>query len=207
MKTTRVAFFLFGLAAGILLSAVGIKWVNKYSRPEAKSAAPSPRSSAPTLDQIQSSLPLPQFPILTASGSVIDVKRSSWQLRALDNSTVRFSDMTGKILFINSWGTGCQPCVAEMPSIQALCDSLKSDQVAFLVYSAENIDTLRTFAKRKGWRLPIFQSISGLPAKFDTKVWPTTFILNRTGTIVYAEAGGCRWNDPSVIKFIRGLDR
>lgn len=205
MKSITFFIFLAGLAVGILVGALGLRWATSHRPQTAATAAPEPRMSAPTPAEMRANMPVPSFPIMRATGTVIDVKNSSWNLRGLNNINLRFSQLAGKVLFVNSWGTWCAPCVAEMPYIQALCDSLRNDPVAFVVYSNEPIDTLRSFAQRLGLTMPIYQSVSEPPSKFDSKAWPTTFLLNSSGTIVYAEAGGAKWNDPSVIKFIRGL--
>ena len=45
---------------------------------------------------------------------------SNWELISDVNTTLNFRDTEGKVVFINFWATWCPPCIAEMPSLQAL---------------------------------------------------------------------------------------
>ena len=139
-------------------------------------------------------------------GTTVDVKNTSWKLRRPDAVDVEFSNLSGRVVLLDFWGTWCATCVAEMPSLQALNDSLRNEPVTFLAVSDEPLDTLQRFIKRTGVSLPIYQSISKMPEKFQFEGLPVTLILDKTGTVVLAEQGGRpRWNDKHLIKFIRGL--
>lgn len=138
-------------------------------------------------------------------GTTVDVKKTKWTLRTLDSVEVQFSDLSGRVVFLNVWATGCVTCVVEMPSIQELRDSLRNEPVAFLIVSDEPLNTLQRFAKRRGLHLPLVQSVSMTPEMFQFQALPTTLILDKTGTVVLAETGGREWNDKNVMKFIRGL--
>ncbi len=162
-------------------------------------------TAKPTIADMCALLDAPRMPLMVVTGSIIDFKNTQWQLRGLNNTIISFADLRGKVLFINFWGTWCGPCVAEMPSIQVLYDSLKHDPVEFLAISDESISKIQEFAKREQLTLPLFQSISKPLPEFDFKVWPVTAIVNKSGTIVYVESGSVKWDDPSVIKFIRNL--
>jgi thiol-disulfide isomerase/thioredoxin len=138
-------------------------------------------------------------------GTTVDVKKTKWKLRRLDNTDMEFSDLSGRVVFLNLWATWCGTCVADMPSLQALYDSLKNEPVSFLLVSDQSLDTLQRFTKREGLSLPVFQSVSTKPKKFEFEGYPVTVILDKSGNVVLAEEGGRRWNDKKVIKFIRRL--
>src|SRR5262245_24361556 len=38
---------------------------------------------------------------------------------------VKLSDLRGKVVFLNIWGTWCQPCIAEMPEMETLFQRFK----------------------------------------------------------------------------------
>src|ERR1700680_3543512 len=58
-----------------------------------------------------------------------------WSVTGLDGKEVSAGDLRGKVLFINHWATWCPPCMAEMPSIQGLYNSMKDPDVVFLIVS------------------------------------------------------------------------
>ena len=190
LKAHKSLIFLLGFVlGGALLYAV---------LPSPRSVFSNPR--ALIWPEIPDWMPSPQI-----LGTTVDVKKTKWKLHRLDNADVEFSDLSGRVVFLNLWATWCGPCVAEMPSLQALYDSLKNEPVAFLTVSDEPLDTLQRFTKRKGLSMPMFQSVSTKPEKFEFEGFPTTLILDKTGTVVLAEEGGRRWNDRNVITFIRKL--
>jgi thiol-disulfide isomerase/thioredoxin len=138
-------------------------------------------------------------------GRTIDVGKTKWRLRGLDSADVEFSDLSGRVVFLNFWSTGCGTCVAEMPSIQSLYDSLKTGPVTFLIVSDQSLDTLKRFAKRQGWTLPIVRTVSTIPKQFEIRALPLTIILDKSGKAVLAEYGGRRWNDSKAMALIRKL--
>lgn len=206
MKIQFTIVFLIGLASGSLLGFLVFKWTFPALNPIKERTVVQPWAS-PSVQEIRSTLQRPNIPLILSHGSIIDIKNSQWQLKDVDNRIVSFSEFSGKTLFVNSWGTWCLPCVAEMPSIQALYDSLKNESVAFLVFSDEEIQILRSFALQERLTIPIYQSISEPPKPLVNFSWPTTFILNKSGSIVYSGTGGANWNHPDVIRFIRNLNQ
>jgi thiol-disulfide isomerase/thioredoxin len=190
LKAHTLLIFLLGLVLGAALVYALL--------PSPHSVATNPRS-----------LIWPEIPDWLATpevfGKTVDVNKTKWTLRGLDSADVEFSDLSGRVVFLNLWSTWCGTCVAEMPSIQALYDSLKDGPVTFLIVSDESLDTLQRFAKRQGLTLPIVQSVSTMPKQFEFQGVPLTVVLDKTGKVVLAEEGGRRWDDRKVIKFIRKL--
>ncbi len=54
----------------------------------------------------------------------------NWNLITLDGKGVNLERSKNKVVLINLWATWCPPCIAEMPSLQALYDSY-GDKVDF----------------------------------------------------------------------------
>jgi len=204
MHIKTISIFILGLACGALLSILIMKITLSHSNRQEKSVQ-NISMEKPTIANVRASLNAPHMPLMVATGSIIDFKNAQWQLRGINNKIISFADFRGKVLFMNFWGTWCGPCVAEMPSIQILYDSLKHDPVEFLAISDESISKIQEFGKREQLTLPLFQNVSKPLPEFDFKVWPVTVIVNKSGTMVYVESGSAKWDDPSVIKFIRNL--
>ena len=145
----------------------------------------------------------PDFPETIATVGVVD---SLWRIRSLEGSERALSHFRGKKLFINIWATWCGPCLAELPHLQTLYDSLRSDpEIAFLFISDEPDSTVRSFVLRNNYSLPFYVCDKSRPEIFNTQSYPSTFIANARGEIVYKKLGSAKWNHPSVIEFLRGL--
>lgn len=133
---------------------------------------------------------------------------ASWGMTALaDGKEVSVADLRGKVLFINRWATWCGPCVAEMPSIQALYESLKDSEVVFLLITEEKSADVKTFLKQKGWSLPVYLASDGIPPILRGRPdgIPATFVVNRKGEVVFQHVGGEDWNTPAARQFLKSI--
>ena len=57
----------------------------------------------------------------------------------------------------------------------------------------------------KGWKLPLYVSDEERPSAFDSRGIPATFILDRTGRIVFRHVGSAAWDDESSVHFLTEL--
>src|SRR6266704_1689255 len=51
---------------------------------------------------------------------------------------VKLSDYRGKLVFLNFWGTWCQPCVKEMPAMEKMYQTFKDRKFQMLAVSIDN---------------------------------------------------------------------
>jgi thiol-disulfide isomerase/thioredoxin len=107
----------------------------------------------------------------------------------------------GKLLLINFWATWCPPCIAELPSLNALQYAMKSDKFEIITISMDNmkIDEVQAFMKKNQLdalapyldeknrlsRLQAFKDIAGLPV--------TLFVDNEYRAFAIFE-GDTDWN-------------
>jgi thiol-disulfide isomerase/thioredoxin len=146
---------------------------------------------------------LPSGPNIPALGRA----DPGWKLETLDGQEVSFGRFHGTAVFLNVWATWCPPCVAEVPSIQALYDAVKDEGVAVVLVTAEPPETVRPFVAKKGWHVPVYIARGGVPAVFHTGAIPATFLLNRRGEVVYRHTGSADWNAEDCRGFLRRLQR
>ncbi|MCU7375709.1 TlpA disulfide reductase family protein [Paucibacter sp. O1-1] len=92
--------------------------------------------------------------------------------------------LKGKVVFINFWATWiCAPCVAEMPSINALQDRFgDNDDIVFLMVDVDgNDEKSAKFMKEHQFDLNVFKAASAIAPVFMQGTIPTTVILDRKG--------------------------
>jgi len=128
-----------------------------------------------------------------------------WSIRTLEGEGVAFSQFMGKVVFLTFWATWCQDSDTEMHSIQNLYNSLKHDDVAFVLISDEHEKTIQGFMKRNDFNFPVYVLGENLPDVFNTRGIPATFILDREGRIAFKHEDAAKWDDETCLKFIRGL--
>lgn len=118
-------------------------------------------------------LSLPAMVIMNEQGSQIDL-----------------TSLKGKRVFVNLWATWCPPCVAEMPSIQALYNKTNSEKTAFVLISFDkNFETAKDWMKQKQFNMPIYDGNTELPELFQVEGIPTTFIFNENGEVIFSTVG------------------
>lgn len=140
-----------------------------------------------------------------------DVKEKAsydFTLTDFDGNVIDFEEHRDKVIFINFWATWCAPCIAEMPSIQNLYDSFKDNPtVVFAMINVENPHYKASkFIKNKDYTFPVyFPDASLIPKVYESKGIPTTFVIDRAGSIVYKKVGMASYDSKNFIKFINDL--
>ena len=126
-----------------------------------------------------------------------------WKVKTLDGAEVNLGDYAqGKTIFLNFWATWCPPCVAEMPSIDALYSQF-GDTIAFVCVSQENAATLKKFIEEKKYSVPVFYAETPSPPELNAAALPSTFIIAPDGKILLKHVGGADWAHESVVAFLR----
>ncbi len=125
------------------------------------------------------------------------VAYSNWELKSDTNTTLDFNETEGKVVFINFWATWCPPCIAEMPSLQALYEDY-NDKVVFLFVTSDDFETVEKFKTKKGFNFEVFKPLNEVPQELTSRSIPRTFIINRKGEIVVDESSAIDWNSKSV---------
>lgn len=128
------------------------------------------------------------------------------EFQDLNGQKLDFSALKGKVIFMNFWATWCPPCVAEMPAIQELYDTYKSNSnVVFLMVSNETPDVIQKFISRKGYNFPVYINRYKLPDVFTSSSIPTTFVISKSGKLVIREVGAVNWSGENMKKTMNKL--
>lgn len=154
--------------------------------------------------------PKPIFPT-SSQKSVYGQVDYTWTFQTLEGTEVELSQFKDQVVFLNLWATWCGPCVAEMPDIQRLYDSVRNEGVAFLLISDENGDTVCNFVENEGYSFPVYLSQNKIfsdddfPDLFKTRGIPTTYIIDTDGWVIFRHVGSSKFDDESSRSFFRSL--
>jgi len=118
-----------------------------------------------------------------------------WTLSKPDGTRVDLIQSQEKIIFLNFWATWCPPCLAELPSIERLYADYGT-QVDFYLVSAEDAEAVNRFASKKSRPLPVYLSSQKPPAALEYTSLPTTFLIDRDGSVLLREEGAAHWDRP-----------
>lgn len=126
-----------------------------------------------------------------------------WRLQRPDGTELRLADLRGRVLFINVWASWCEPCVRELPGIEALRDSVPG--VEFLAISPEQPERARAWLEGRRLGLPVYFDAGGRPAVLGLTMVPSTFVVDRGGAMVLVWRGATEWDRPEARAMLRAL--
>lgn len=131
----------------------------------------------------------------------------NWNLKGLNTDNIQFSQLLGKVVFVNFWATWCPPCRAEMPMIQALYNDYK-DKVHFVFVTNENWQTVDKYFSENQYNLPVYNSSSLPPSKFtETNSIPASYLIDQEGNILISKTGSANWNSDKVRDLLDNLTK
>lgn len=128
-------------------------------------------------------------------------------LKTGDTVGVR-SSYKGHVTLVNIWATWCVPCRKEMPSMQALYDSLAPDgfRIAAVSIDMEGPDVVRDFTSELGLTFDILHDRSGeIQQAYQTTGVPESFLLDTNGVIMKRVIGDHDWTSPANRALVRRL--
>jgi len=128
----------------------------------------------------------------------------------LEGNQVRLIDHLGKVVFLNFWASWCPPCRAEMPSMQKLHEKMQGEDFIILAVSIDKggKSVVKPFIENGGFAFPVLLDPQGRAAnKYGVRSIPTTFIIDKSGTIVDRTIGSRDWATDPVVRKFRNLAR
>ncbi|MGV3508550.1 MAG: TlpA family protein disulfide reductase, partial [Sphingobacteriaceae bacterium] len=120
---------------------------------------------------------------------------------------INISEPGDKVIFLNLWATWCPPCIAEMPSIQALKNKvINKDGVVFLMADVDSdLKKSVAFMQKKKYTFDVYAPASTIPETLFSGTIPTTVIINKEGKIVFQHEGMADYDSEEMVKFINDL--
>jgi thiol-disulfide isomerase/thioredoxin len=129
-----------------------------------------------------------------------------------ESQPIKISDLRGQVVVLHFWGSWCAPCLRELPDLARLAGLVAAEQgIRFiLLQGREDYASARAWAERVAPGLPLYDSGSRgdedsdlvladgqhLADRLFAKVYPTTYVLDRHGIVVFAHAGPvARWEE------------
>lgn len=105
----------------------------------------------------------------------------------------------GKPLLVNLWATWCGPCVAEMPTLDALADRQKEKlQVIVISQDLKGKEIVDPWWAKRDFKLlkPYVEKETQLLAAFKSDVLPTTVMFDAQGKEIWRVVGAMDWDGP-----------
>lgn len=145
--------------------------------------------------------------IATTDGPMLSDSDFGFAMETSDGETVSLNDFRGDVVFVNVWASWCPPCVAEMPTIETLYESVSSeDNIRFILLSMdEERQKAADFMNGKDFNLPFYFPASNLPNEFRSQYLPTTYIISKEGQVIYKKEGIADYSSANFAQWMREL--
>ena len=129
-------------------------------------------------------------------------------LSGLDARPVDLGQYLGRPLLLNVWTTWCAPCVAEMPSLQALRDAhgpAGSGWLNVLALNAgQSINQVEAFLKSLPLTLPIVMDPQKVAlSRWKVRILPSTLLFDADGHVRATYVGERDWTGAAALDEIR----
>ena len=131
------------------------------------------------------------------------------ELRELSGASHDLAAYRGKVVLVNFWATWCEPCRAEMPSIERLRQQFSDAPFAVLAVNVDEPEArIRKFLERMPLRFVILLD-PGMQATrtWNARILPASFLIGRDGRIRYSVRGDLDWSSERVVATVRELLR
>lgn len=125
----------------------------------------------------------------------------------LNGQLWRLSDLRDKAVLINFWASWCEPCRAEMPSLQALAQQHGPDQLIVLAVNfKEALPTVQRFVQQTSLQLPVILDPQGVMARqWSIKIFPSTVMISADGRVQGVLRGELDWTSAQATQLLAPL--
>ena len=113
------------------------------------------------------------------------VMAPDFELKSMDDSMIKLSDMRDKNVILNFWYTGCGFCVIEMPDLQKLQDTYADDLLILAVNVGEKKEKVQAFMDENNLSFTVLlDEDMDVADTYGIRSFPTTTAVNKKGEII-----------------------
>lgn len=118
---------------------------------------------------------------------------------------VKLTDLKGRLVLINFWGTGCEHCLKEMPSLRKV-ESELADRPFTVLHICADVDDAKEAQSVLDQTLPGMRALAdetglGL-ARFDVRLLPTVWLIDPSGKAIGRSSGAKDWRSPAMARLL-----
>ncbi|MGW8269663.1 MAG: peroxiredoxin family protein [Burkholderiales bacterium] len=128
-------------------------------------------------------------------------------LQDLEGRTHRLEDYRGRVVLVNFWATWCEPCRAEMPSIERLRADLGDRPFSVLAINlAEPRSRIEKFLAAMPLGFPVLLDRDTAVAKaWRARILPATYLVDRNGRVRQVHFGELDWSSGAGRRAVEAL--
>ena len=143
----------------------------------------------------------------TPQAKLVDKPAPDFELKKMDGTLLKLSDLKGRVVVLDFWATWCGPCVASLPKITELGVEYKGAEVEVIAVNIEQTAVeVRTFLDREKIAPTVVLDSDGAVARaYQAQAIPQTVIIDRDGTVKFVIVGGGGTTEAKIRDSLDGL--
>jgi thiol-disulfide isomerase/thioredoxin len=128
-------------------------------------------------------------------------------LSALDGGNWDLGAQRGRVVGLNFWASWCEPCRAELPSLELMAERHQHDGLVVVALNfKESVASVRRFMESASLSLPVLRDADGSVARaFGVGLFPTTVFVGREGRVRFSVLGEADWGAPPARQWVTEL--
>lgn len=139
---------------------------------------------------LRDAAPLPE---LSAVPVQVNYAAPELELTTTNGTAASLAEYRGQVVLVNLWATWCPPCKEEMPALEAFYRKYREQ--GFVIVAINDGDPepdVIQFVKDYGLTFPVWLDPTYIATEqaFKTMNLPSSFVIDRRGTIVLRWVGG-----------------
>lgn len=128
-------------------------------------------------------------------------------LPGFDGPAWRLADARGQVVLLNFWASWCEPCRAEMPSLELLAERHLKDRLAVVAVNFRETDaSIKRYLAQWPITLNIVRDADGAAARaWGVRIFPTTVAIGREGRPAFTVTGEVDWTGAEARRWLAPL--
>jgi cytochrome c biogenesis protein CcmG, thiol:disulfide interchange protein DsbE len=109
---------------------------------------------------------------------------------SISGSKVALASLKGKVVIVDFWATWCEPCKKSFPKLEELNVKYKGQLELVAISEDDDKSGIPDFAKAHGAKFTlVWDDGKEIAKKWEPKNMPTTYVLDKTGTVRFVHQG------------------
>ena len=120
---------------------------------------------------------------------MLNVKAPDWTLQDLNGKQVSLKDFKGSPIFLEAWLSSCSHCMESLPKIKQIEKEFGSKLKVITLNFDYDLAETQAAVKAENINYMVLQGNATVDQNYDLRSFPSYFVIDSSGTIVYSERG------------------